>query len=96
MPFDGHLTMREQVHGVSVRRWRGKGSTVADSMPVPFDDPSDGLRGMSSMCPVAELDPDQVVQSCIGHLTDPNAVVSRPAPDFGIELINQPALGESP
>ena len=93
MPFDSHLTVCEKVNGVPACGRRGKGSTAADPMPVPFDDPSDGFRGMPPMCPVAELDPNQVVQSCISHLTDPNAVVIRPAPDFGIELIDQPALG---
>ena len=63
MPFDRHLTVREKVNGVPAGGRRGKGSAVADSMPVPFDDPSDGFRGMSSMCPVAEFDPDQMVQS---------------------------------
>ena len=93
MPFDRHLTMSVKVNGVSAGGRCGKGATGADPMPVPFDDPSDSFGGMSSMCPVAELDPDQVIQSCISDLTDPSAVVIGPAPNFGIELIDQRALG---
>ena len=61
MPFDRHLTMRVKVDGAPVGGRRGKGATAADPMPVPLDDPSDGFGGMPSMCPVAELDPGQVV-----------------------------------
>jgi len=92
MPFDGHLTMGVKVDGVAAGGRCGKGTTAADPMPVPLDDPSNGFAGMPSMCPVAELDPDQVIQSCISDLTDPNAVVIRPAPNFGIELPDQRAL----
>jgi hypothetical protein len=93
MPCDCHLTMRVKVGGVLARGRRGKGTTGADPMPVSVDDPSGGFRGVPSMCPVAEFNPGQIVQSCIGHLTHPNAIVIRPAPDFGIELIDQRALG---
>ena len=83
VPFDGHLTMGVKVDGVPAARRRGKGATGADPMPIPLDDPSDGFGGMPSMCPVAEFDPDQVIQSCISNSTDPHAVVIRPAPNFG-------------
>ena len=44
MPFDRHLTVGEEVNGVPASRRCGKGSTLADPMPIPFDDPSDGFR----------------------------------------------------
>ena len=35
-----------------------------------------------------------MIQSCIDHLTDPNAVIIRPASNFGVELIDHLALGQ--
>ena len=92
MPGNRHLTMGVKVDGVRARGRGRKGSTGAEPMPIPLDGPSDGFGCVPLMCPVAELDPSQVVKSRVRDLTHPNAVVVRPAPDGGIELVDQRAL----
>lgn len=92
MPGNCHLTMGVKADGVRARGRGGKGATGAEPMPIPLDGPSNGFRCVPLMCPVAELDPSQVVKSCVCDLTHPNAVVVRPASDGGIELVDQRAL----
>src|SRR5215831_8347413 len=92
MPGNRHLTLGIKVDGVRARGRGHKGSTGAEPMPIPLDGPSDGFGCVPLMCPVAELDPGQVVKSRVGDLTHPNAIVVRPAPDDGIELVDQRAL----
>ena len=92
MPGNCHLTMGVKADGVRARGRGGKGATGAEPMPIPLDGPSNGFRCVPLMCPVAELDPSQVVKSCVCDLTHPNAIVVRPASDGGIELVDQRAL----
>jgi hypothetical protein len=62
-------------------------------MPIPLKSPAHGLGRVSSVCPVAELDPGEMVEPCIDGLTHPDTVIVRSAPDFGVELIDDLTLG---
>jgi hypothetical protein len=94
MPGNRHLLMRVEIDGLRASGRRRKGPTGAGPMPIPLNCPSDGLGRVSSVCPAAELDPGEMVEPCIDGLAHPDAVVVRPAPDFGVELIDDLTLGQ--
>ena len=58
---------------------------------------------MSPECPAAKLGPGEVIEPVVDGLAYAGAVVVRPAPDFGVELVHQlplrqglPALNNPP
>jgi hypothetical protein len=93
MPRNRHLTMGMEIDGVRPSGWGGEGTTGVEPMPVPLNGPPDGLGRVSSMCPVAELDPREVIESRIRGFAHADAVIVCPSPDFGVELTDHLALG---
>ena len=79
----------------------GKGETGAYAMPVPPDGPGGGFPRVSPACPVAELDPGEVIEPFVDGLAHTDAVGVGPSPHGGVELADQlplrqglPALDE--
>src|SRR5207247_2345101 len=62
MPGNGHLAVGQQVRGIGVGGRGGKGETGAYAMPGPPDGPGGGCPRGSPACPVAELDPGEVIK----------------------------------
>jgi len=58
-------------------------------MPVPPDGPGGGLPRVSPACPVAELDPGEVIEPFVDGVAHSNAVVVGPSPYGGVELADQ-------
>src|SRR6266511_1412021 len=94
VPGTHHLLMRGEIDGLRADGRRRQGPTGADPMPIPLKSPAHGLGRVSSVRPAAELDPGEMVEPCIDGLTHPDAVIVRPAPDFGVELIDHLTLGQ--
>src|SRR3989442_1652159 len=101
MPGNGHLTVGQQVRGIGVGDRGGQGETGASAMPGPPDGPGGGFPRVSPACPVAELDPGEVIEPFVDGVAHSNAVVVGPSPHDGVELADQlplrqglPALDE--
>jgi hypothetical protein len=94
LPGNRHLLMRVEIDGLRASGRCRKGPTGADPMPIPLKSPAYGLGRVSSVCPVAELDPGEMVEPCIDGWTYPAAVIVRPAPDLGVELRDHLTLGQ--
>ena len=93
MAGNGHLTVGEEMLRLWVRSRCGKGETIAPAMPVAVPDPSGGFGWVSSVCPAAELFPRELIEPSKGDLTHADAVIVRPSPNFGVELVDQRTLG---
>src|SRR5262252_1785027 len=89
MPGYGHLAVGQEAYGVRVRGRGGKGQTGASPMPVSLYRPCGRFLWVSPECPAAKLDPGVVIEPFGDGLTHPNAVIVRPAANFGVELMNQ-------
>jgi hypothetical protein len=83
MPSNGYLAVSPKVPGIGVGGRGGKGQTGVQPMPVPPDGPGGRFPRMSPACPVAKLDPREVIKPIIDGLAHHVAVVGRPSPDFG-------------
>ena len=94
VPGNRHLLMRVEIAGLRASGRRRKGPTSANPRPISLKSPSDGLGRVSSVRPTTKLDPGEMVKPCIDSLTHPDAVIVRPAPDFGVELIDHLTLGQ--
>src|SRR3989440_10035518 len=95
MPGNGHLAVGQQVRGIGVSGRGGKGETGAYAMPVPPDGPGGGFPRVSPACPVAALDPGEVIEPFVDGMAHADAVVVGPSPHGGGELADQLPLRPS-
>jgi len=95
VPSNSYLTMSEEVYSVWVRGGCGKGETVVHAMPVSLPDPSGSFGWVASVCPAAELFPHELIEPAVDGLAHAGAVIVCPPPDFGVELADHLALGQS-
>src|SRR5215467_7040619 len=75
MPSDRHLAVSPKVHRLGLGRRCGQGQTSAQPMPIPPRDPGDRFPRMSPACPVAELDPGEMIEPIVNGLTHTSAVI---------------------
>ena len=95
MPGNGHLAVGQQVHGIGVGGRGGAGETGASAMPGPPDGPGGGFPRVSPACPVAELDPGEVIEPFVDGVAHSDAVVVGPSPHGRGELANQLPLRQA-
>ena len=84
------LAVGQQVR-IGVGGRGGKGETGASRMPVPPDGPGGGFPWVSPACPVAELDPGEVIEPFVDGVAHADVVVG-PSPNDGVELADQRPL----
>jgi hypothetical protein len=92
MPSNRDLAMSQEVYRIGVGGRRGERQASAYVMPVASESPCGRFLRMSPACPVAERDPGEMVESFVHGLTHTCAVIESPAPNLGVELVDQLAL----